>query len=295
MAGLRAATLGLLLSAAWAAPAFATWSIVAVDPETREVGYAAASCTADVHQIGALVPDRGALVSQAMMNEAGRVRGATLLRASAEPEEILAYLTSPDFDRSRGWSWWSGAQVRQYGVATLEPLAAASFTGQRTTSWSGDSAGQEVTVQGNILWGEEIVADARAAFEGAAGCDLSDRLLRALEAGAQAGGDRRCVRELTALTAAIEVAGPRDPADRPALQLRITRENADLGVRRSIWHLMRPFRGTAQENPVVQLRAAYDAWRGEHPPRRGACGAASGRSDSRLQPKRETPVSAAGK
>ena len=39
---LRGTTIGLLLAAAWAAPAFATWSIVAVDPETREVGYAAA-------------------------------------------------------------------------------------------------------------------------------------------------------------------------------------------------------------------------------------------------------------
>lgn len=277
MAAARASMLGLLLSTAWAAPAFGTWSIVAVDPETREVGYAAASCTADVHQIGALVPDRGALVSQAMMNQAGRVRGATLVRASAEPEEILAYLTSPDFDRSRSWSWWSGAQVRQYGVATLEPLAAASYTGHRTTSWSGDSSGHDVAVQGNILWGEEVVADARAAFEGTAGCDLSDRLLLALEAGAQAGGDRRCVRELTALTAAIEVAAPRDPANRPALQLRITRENADLGVRRSIWHLMRPFKGSPQENPVVQLRTAYDAWRDQHPPRRGECSSSPGR------------------
>jgi uncharacterized Ntn-hydrolase superfamily protein len=277
MAAARASMLGLLLSTAWAAPAFGTWSIVAVDPETREVGYAAASCTADVHQIGALVPDRGALVSQAMMNEAGRVRGATLLRASAEPEEVLAYVTGSDFDRSRWWSWWSGAQVRQYGVATLDPLAAASFTGHRTTSWSGGSAGREFAVQGNILWGEEVVSDARAAFEAAAACDLSDRLLLALEAGARAGGDRRCARNLTALTAALEVAGPDDAPTRPGLQLRITREDADLGVRRSIWHLMRPFRGTAQENPVVQLRAAYDAWRGEHPPRRGACGLPSGR------------------
>lgn len=277
MAGLRAATIGLLLAAAWAAPAFATWSIVAVDPETREVGYAAASCTADVHQIGALVPGRGAVVAQAMMNEAGRVRGASRLRSGAEPEEILTDLTGSDFDRSRWWSWWSGAQVRQYGVATLEPLAAASFTGHRTTSWSGGSAGHEVAVQGNILWGEEVVADARAAFDGAAACDLSDRLLLALEAGARAGGDRRCVRELTALTAAIEVAGPDDPPDRPGLQLRMTRENADLGITRSIWHLVRPFRGTTQENPVVQLRTAYDTWRDEHPPRRGECRPPSGR------------------
>jgi uncharacterized Ntn-hydrolase superfamily protein len=234
MAGLRAATIGLLLAAAWAAPAFATWSIVAVDPETREVGYAAASCTADVHQIGALVPGRGGVVAQAMMNEAGRVRGASRLRSGAEPEEILTDLTGSDFDRSRWWSWWSGAQVRQYGVATLEPLAAASFTG-------------------------------------AAACDLSDRLLLALEAGARAGGDRRCVRQLTALTAAIEVAGPDDPPDRPGLQLRMTRENSDLGITRSIWHLVRPFRGTTRQNPVVQLRTAYDAWRDEHPSRRGEC------------------------
>jgi uncharacterized Ntn-hydrolase superfamily protein len=265
-AGRRAAALGLLLAAAGPRPAQATWSIVAVDPETREVGYAAASCTADVHQIAALVPGRGALVAQAMMNPAGRDRGAGLLREGAGPEAILAAVTAPDFDRSRVWSWWSGAQVRQYGIATLEP-AAAGFTGHRTTSWSGDSASREVAVQGNLLWGEDVVADARAAFDGAAACDLSDRLLLALEAGARAGGDRRCVRELAALTAALEVAGPDDAPKRPGLQLRITRSNAELGVARSIWHLARPFRGTPQENPVVRLRAAYDAWRGEHPAR----------------------------
>ena len=273
----HAAWIGLMLAAAWARPAAATWSIVAVDSETREVGYAAASCTADVHQIAALVPGHGAVVAQAMMNEAGRVHGAGLLGSGATPQEILAAVTDPDFDRSRWWSWWSGARVRQYGFAALGPLAAASFTGRRTTSWSGGSAGRQVAVQGNILWNEDVVAEARAAFDAAGGCDLSDRLLLALEAGARAGGDRRCVRELTALTAALEVAGPDDTAERPGLQLRMTRANSDLGVARSIWYLVRPFRGSTQENPVVQLRTAYDTWRGEHPPRRGECSRPSGR------------------
>jgi uncharacterized Ntn-hydrolase superfamily protein len=264
----RAAGLGLLLAVVWAKPAPATWSIVAVDPETREVGYAAASCTADVHAIAALVPGRGALVAQAMMNEAGRDRGAALLGAGAAPPEILAAVTHPDFDRPRWWAWWSGARVRQYGVATLAPRAAGSFTGRRTTGWSGDSVGSEVAIQGNLLWNGEVVSDARGAFEASAVCDLSDRLLRALEAGARAGGDRRCARELTALTAALEVAGPEDAPGRPGLRLRAAHVDTQLGVVRSIWYLMRPFRGTHQENPVAKLRVAYDAWRAQHPPRR---------------------------
>ena len=68
-----------------------------------------------------------------------------------------------------------------------------------------------------------------------------------------------------------------DTPGRPGLRLRITRENSDLGVRRSAWHLMRPVRGTPQENPVARLRSAYEAWRAEHPRHRAECGAAAGK------------------
>jgi uncharacterized Ntn-hydrolase superfamily protein len=96
---------------------------------------------------------------------------------------------------------------------------------------------------------------------------LADGLLRALEAGAGAGGDMRCERQLAALSAFVAVAGPDDPPRRPSLFLS-TQRPGEPPTRwwRELWRMVRrrPLRGPAAENPVALLRARYDAWRAEH-------------------------------
>lgn len=245
----RAIGLGLVLagvSAAAPPPARATWSIVAVDEATREVGIAGASCTRDVSVIGRLVPGRGAVAAQALSRLAGRDQAAAMLAAGASPEEILAALTRPGAD---GWllPWHP---LRQYGIAALG-AAPASYTGAWTIPWRGAAQAAGVTVQGNLLRGPAVVRNALAAFETAGpSCALGERLLRALEAGARAGGDRRCSEEQTARSAFLLVARPGDLEDAPTLRLVV------------------PGRAEDGANPVEELRHLYDGWRALRPDER---------------------------
>ena len=92
---------------------------------------------------------------------------------------------------------------------------------------------------------------------------LADRLMRALEAGARAGGDRRCSRELSALSAFIAVALPGNSADAPQLRLvaRRPEEPPFRWTEELLRVFVRPQEGAASENPVFLLRGQYDAWR----------------------------------
>ncbi|HST61189.1 MAG TPA: DUF1028 domain-containing protein [Longimicrobium sp.] len=217
-------------------PASATWSVTAVDPRTREVGIAGASCTPNVMGIAGVVPGRGVIAAQALTNGAARQRGMEMLRAGASPAEIVRTVTDSVFDALY--------PMQQYGVAALGH-APAAYTGAETDAWRGHEVDAEVSVQGNILAGPRVVADAMAAFRAAAAdsaMTLADRLLLALEAGAAAGGDARCPGQ-TALSAFLIVAGSTDRRDAQHLRLYVNGQ-AEGG-----------------RNPVVLLRQRYDEWR----------------------------------
>lgn len=245
-----------------ASPAAATWSIVAVDPETLQVGAAGASCIEDVENIAGLVPGKGAVVAQSVMNEAGRDRSVELLKAGRTPLEILAEITSLEFDSER-WLLPGGRSWRQYGIASLDGPSQAAFTGDDALDWNGSLEAPGVAVAGNILVGPDVVARALAAFQTPGGRDdctptLADRLVAALWAGAQAGGDRRCVPELSALSAFVAVANPDDAPESPSLRIVVPYEGApEGGLLRQGWRQLRRKRGTPEENPVRTLRRLY--------------------------------------
>ena len=231
----RAAVFALALLAFAPRTASATWSVTAVDPRTREVGIAGASCTPNVMGIAGVVPGRGVIAAQALTNGAARQRGMEMLRAGASPAEIVRAVTDSAFDPV--------FVFQQYGVAALGH-APAAYTGAETDGWHGHEVDADVSVQGNLLVGPRVVGDAMAAFRVAAAdttMRLSDRLLLALEAGAAAGGDARCPGQ-TALSAFLIVAGP---GDRGAQHLRL--------------YVNGQLEGGA--NPVALLRQRYDEWR----------------------------------
>ena len=254
----------------------ATWSIVAVDPITREVGAAAASCTVGVEIIFGAVPGRGVIVAQAATNFSARRRGVAMIASGAGPREIISLIASEEFNPGNFWS--ASWREQQYGVAVLgaEP-AASHFTGVETVPWSGGVAEGTVSVQGNMLYGREVVHAAFQSFQESGrsnGCRpyLAERLLRALEAGAARGGDNRCPRERAALTAFVAVARPGDPADAPSLFLVAPRA---FGVLGSIRHRLFPYSPSAETLPAVaQLRGMYEEWLRTDPKRkRSSCGA----------------------
>lgn len=232
--------------------AHATWSITGADSDTGMVGSAGASCVPyEVIVIHAAVPGRGAFDIQAGFDDAARDEALALLADGATPDEVIAAVSDV--------SAHPGAPEMQYGVVDVLG-ASAAYTGPEAQPWAGHQRGSvgalSYSAQGNILTSPAVVAQAASAFE-TAGCDLPDRLVRALEAGAAHGeGDNRCTPEgLPARSAFLEV-------DRPG-------EAAGSWLRISIPDV-------TPDDPLVGLRSAYDAWRLEHPCPEGAGGNGGG-------------------
>jgi uncharacterized Ntn-hydrolase superfamily protein len=165
-----------------AAPASATFSIVAFDPVTGDLGVAVAS---RVFGVGNHVPwaeaGVGAIATQAAMNGGYGLRGLELLRQGLTAQQVLDRLLAEDkFDRLEG---------RQVAIIDAKGNIAV-HTGPAANEWKGHIKGATFTVQGNILAGPHVAEAMARAFESATG-ELAERLYAALKAGDDAGGDRR--------------------------------------------------------------------------------------------------------
>lgn len=218
----------------------ATYSVVAIDREARQVGGAGVSCVGslDVSVIYGSVPGVGAVHAQAALYIAGRDEAVRLLEEGLAPGGILAAVTDTSFDPL--------SASRQYAVVDLEGRS-AGYTGLECGAHASDAQGElepyVYSVQGNILTSEAVIQNAEAGFR-AEGCDLAERLMRSIEAGARNGeGDSRCT-----------VDGL--PADSGFVHV-------DLEDGTEYMHLT--VKDTSPESPLTQLRTQFDAWRLEHP------------------------------
>jgi len=161
-------------------PRPSTFSIVAFDPKTKDLGVAVESRFVSV---GAVVPwaeaGVGAVATQSFANTAYGPRAISLLRKGLHPKDVVKQLTSKD----------RMAAQRQVGVVDAHGRS-ASYTGDECFEWAGHVVGRNYACQGNILAGEGVVKGMARAFESTEG-DLPVRLLAALHAGQRAGGDKR--------------------------------------------------------------------------------------------------------
>ncbi len=159
----------------------ATFSIVARCPRSGMLGVAVSTA---VPAVGAICPQVaagvGAVSSQSWVNPYLAIDALKLMREGHPGPAALEQVLAKD----------GRADLRQVGVVDREGRAAA-WTGELCTPWCGDIVMEGCTVQGNMLVGEATLKAMAEAFEGAASCDLAERLLRALEAGQAAGGDKR--------------------------------------------------------------------------------------------------------
>lgn len=157
-----------------------TFSIVARDPDT---GMFAVAVSTMPDSVGNVVPwakfGVGAIATQARVNGGFGPRGLKLLEEGKTARETLDALLEDDAQRDE----------RQLAVVDNAGNVAA-FTGEKCMEWAGDLQGDQFSVQGNILVDEKTVAAMKEAFEKKEG-DFAERVLRALEAGRAAGGDRR--------------------------------------------------------------------------------------------------------
>ena len=161
-------------------PRPSTFSIVARDPETEAVGVAVQSKFVSV---GSVVPfaaaDAGAVATQSFANVAYGPDGLDLLREGKPADEVLETLTEDDEE----------AASRQVGVVGQDGSVAA-FTGEECFDVADDIQGSTYTVQGNILENRATLEAMAETYESTSG-GLPERLIAALHAGNEAGGDSR--------------------------------------------------------------------------------------------------------
>lgn len=158
-----------------------TFSIVACDLEAGDLGIAVAS---KFLAVGAVVPwaraGVGAIATQSWANTSYGPRGLDLLASGLSPKEALDTLLAED----------EGRATRQVGIIGADGSPAVTYTGEKCFSWAGGTSGTNYACQGNILVGEETVQAMARTFEQSTG-SLAERLLGALVAGQNAGGDSR--------------------------------------------------------------------------------------------------------
>lgn len=156
-----------------------TYSIVARDPATGMLAVASR-----FFAVGAVVPHvrggRSAVATQAYVNPLWGIEGADRVAAGEAPEAVIADLAARD----------AGERQRQAHMIDAVGRSAV-HTGADCVDWAGHLIGQGVSVAGNMLAGPEVLADALTAYEDGADLPFAVRLLRAMRAGEDAGGDRR--------------------------------------------------------------------------------------------------------
>ncbi|HXL14693.1 MAG TPA: DUF1028 domain-containing protein [Methylomirabilota bacterium] len=172
--------LGLILTLALAAPAQATFSIVARDPETGDLGVAVQS---HYFSVGPIVPwaepGVGAVATQSLVEVSYGPRGLQMMSSGRGAKQTLEELLSQDPNK----------EVRQ--VAMIDSHGdVAAWTGKRCIPSAGDHVGTQYSVQANLMSNDRIWPAMAEAYETTKG-DLATRLLAALEAGQKAGGDIR--------------------------------------------------------------------------------------------------------
>ena len=207
-----------------------TFSIVAVDPTTGEVGSAGASCLdLDAFNwpnddfISNLMPGKGAINTQAYYLPQNQDLATQLLNLGFTPSQMISYLTTYDSQNN--------PQIRQYGIAAFingQPQTAA-FTGIATDDYKNHIIGPYYTIQGNILLGQLVLDNMQTAFLNAAG-DLACRLMAALQGAKMVGADTRCTANGTSsLFAFVSVAQPTDIFGSPSFRQSV-RTAAGAGI-----------------------------------------------------------------
>jgi uncharacterized Ntn-hydrolase superfamily protein len=219
-----------------------TFSIVAIDTLTGELGSAGASCL-DARDIkgGAAVisdilPGRGIVHTQSYYLLANQQAAHQWLKTSLPAKALLDSVIQADAE--------ADTSRRQYGILTVDStgtVEVAAYTGDSCLAWHGHRLGATYAIQGNILLGPEILDSMEARFLRCEG-PLSERLMAALQGAKVPGADSRCLEEgVSSQSAFLRVARPTDPAMDIHLELIVARTEEG-------------------EEPIDVLQLHYQTW-----------------------------------
>lgn len=170
-----------------------TFSILAISPDSKLMGVAVASgSTAVGDRVPHAKPGIGVVATQGYTNVAYGIKGLKLLANGLSPREALDRLLMED----------PGRELRQVAIMDFKRRRAV-FTGANVPHWHGEASGEDYVVIGNLLAGKNVVPSITEEFEGTGG-DFALRMVKALEAGSESGGDRRGERSAALVVVGLE-------------------------------------------------------------------------------------------
>jgi len=225
-----------------------TWSIIARDPLTGQIGIAVAT---RFFAVGARVPHiapmHGGVATQALVNPYYGIDGVRLLREGKSPGDIIATLIAAD----------DGRESRQLHVMDAGGRIAA-HTGSECVDWCGHVEGAGFSIAGNMLTGAKVLDDTAQAYVANQSLPFAQRLIAAMKAGEGAGGDKRGKQ-----SAALLIHGEEEWSN---LDLRVDDHTDPLAelerleqVSRERWVHFRQFLPTRKNPAGVTDRAVIDA------------------------------------
>jgi uncharacterized Ntn-hydrolase superfamily protein len=225
-----------------------TWSIIARDSVTGQIGIAVAT---KFFAVGARVPHIaagfGGIATQALVNPYYGIDGVKLLRGGKSPREIVDALIAAD----------PGRESRQLHIMDVSGHVAA-HTGNECVEWCGHVHGDGFSIAGNMLAGAAVLDDTAKAYQANAALPLARRLIAAMRAGERAGGDKRGRQ-----SAALLIHGSEEWSD---LDLRVDDHFDPMAelerleqVSRERWVHFRKFLPTRNNPAGITDRATIDA------------------------------------
>jgi uncharacterized Ntn-hydrolase superfamily protein len=225
-----------------------TWSIIAQDNATGQIGIAVAT---KFFAVGARVPHIapriGGIATQALVNPYYGIDGLKLLREGRKPREIIDSLIATD----------AGHASRQLHIMDANGKIAA-HTGKDCVDWCGHLEGDGFSIAGNMLAGAQVLEETARAYRAGTDRPFARRLLAAMRAGEAAGGDKRGKQ-----SAALLIYGEEEWSD---LDLRVDDHDDPLSelerlesVSRERWVHFRKYLPSRKNPAGITDRAVIDA------------------------------------
>jgi len=225
-----------------------TFSIVAIDSVTGEIGSAGASCvgSSSSYPHGAqilsdVIPGIGAIHTQAAWLALNQQHAHDWMMMGLPPQQIIDSLVAHDAQ--------GNPTTRQYGIVDFNgghPRSAA-YTGINCSDYKNDTAYLNYSIQGNILMGQNILDSIQSRFLNTTGT-LADRLMAALQGAKVVGADTRCaVHNTSSQSSFLRVARMTNLPDSLYLDLYMAYPSGLTGI--------------FPVDPIDSLQTLYNLWK----------------------------------
>jgi uncharacterized Ntn-hydrolase superfamily protein len=231
-----------------------TFTILARDPKSGQAGIASATVSLAVGGLCPWFTSRGdVLSSQAYVCKKDGYLMMLAMEAGNSSEEAIAIPQKEDPD----------VAFRQLMILPRQSKLVA-FTGRKCRPWAGHIIDTDCIVAGNVLAGSKVVEAMLQAFKDSADLELAERLLLALEAGRDAGG--QAMPDGTSITersASLRVLGSGEESGLHVVDFRVDMHGSAVHELRRIFEVNRVYGVYSEQRAVdpsnVPSMMAYEA------------------------------------